>query len=56
MKNEFTDDAVLKFNGSKFYYNSKDISVDELKAYVNKNNFPPDVYEAFKENGEVYVY
>lgn len=51
-----TDDAVLKFNGSTFYYNPENISVNELKAYINQNDFPSDIYEAFKKNGKVYVY
>lgn len=48
--------SEVYFDGSTFSFDSKNISVEEIKDFVNKNSFPPDDYVAFKRNQEVFVY
>lgn len=55
-KEDNPNDKSLKFNGSIFYYDPNNINANEIKAFVNENDFPIDTYEAFKQDGKVYIY
>lgn len=46
----------IYFDGSVFRFDPDNVSVENIKEFVNKNHFPPDDYVAFRKNKEVFVY
>lgn len=55
-KQKDPSEKILKFNGSRFHYNSKNITEKQIKDFVLNYKFPPSDYVAYLENGEVLIY